>query len=55
MITERHDEDTVRTNLEMSMALRRRIEVQAKIDRRQVKAQILVMLEEAAESREKRK
>lgn len=48
------EDDEVRTNLAMRIGLRRRIEVQARIDKRQRKAEIITLLEEALDRREKR-
>lgn len=48
-------ETTRRTNLEMPVELAERIEAQGKIDRRNFKPELLVLLEEAVTAREKRK
>ena len=48
-------ETTRRTNLEMPLELAERIEAQGKIDRRNFKPELLVLIEEALTAREKRK
>lgn len=49
------EEETIRTNLDYPLRLRDRIDTQALGDRRARKDEIIILLEEALDAREKRK